>query len=411
MSKRKVASVFILFSIFSTQLLIAQDSLDIKIGQMILIGFPQPKVDQRALNAIKSGKAGSIIFFEMNLPAKNTYLETKKIVWTYQQAAKIPLFVAIDQEGGKVNRLKEKYGFPQSVSAGKLGKYALDSIRFYSEMIAGTLSGLGFNVNFAPVVDLASNPTNPIIAKVERAYSANPDSVALFAEEFIKAHQKLGIVTVLKHFPGHGSSKDDTHLGIADVTKTWTNQELIPYKKLIESNRVDAIMTAHIVNKNLDSLGLPGTLSKNITTGLLREELGYNGVIFSDDFHMNAIAEHYSREEAIRLAIMAGVDILLFSREYDIDKVHGIIRKLVESGEIPKERIDQSFRRIMELKAKMTGSSAEFYRKELVKSKKETAQVIKENERLAREAVEQAKRYQQQNEEVKKSSKKKKTKD
>jgi beta-N-acetylhexosaminidase len=397
----------------------SQDSLDLKIGQMILIGFPQAKVDENVLEGIKQGKVGSVIFFERNIPPKNSYIELKKMTWTYQQAARIPLFIAIDQEGGRVNRLKEKYGFPRSVTAAKLGKYALDSVRFYGETTAATLAGLGFNVNFAPVVDLASNPTNPIIAQIERAFSSQPDSVALFAQEFMKAHQKLGIVTALKHFPGHGSSKDDTHLGLADVTNTWNEAELIPYRELIDSARIDAIMTAHIVNKRLDDKALPGTLSKKIVTDLLRNSLHYNGVVFTDDMQMHAITKHFPLEESIRLAIDAGVDILTFSnniqgsQEYTIDKVHEIIRKLVENGTLSEQRIDQSFRRIMELKQKMNGSLAEYYRRELVSERNEVLESkerAKEFELMAREAEKRAIMYQQQYEELKKSGKKKKSK-
>jgi beta-N-acetylhexosaminidase len=211
-------------------------------------------------------------------------------------------------------------------------------------------------VNFAPVVDVAVEPNNPAIVKPERSYSNNEDSVALFAKEVVKEHRKYGVVTVLKHFPGHGSSKDDTHFGIADVTKTWSERELKPYKLLIDSGYVDAIMTAHIVNKNLDKNGNPGTLSKDILDGILRKKLGYNGVVFSDDMQMHAIAKQYGLEESIRLAVNAGVDIMCFSNnipnseERTVDKVHAIIKKFVQDGQIPKERIDESFRRIMKLK-------------------------------------------------------------
>jgi beta-N-acetylhexosaminidase len=377
------------------------DSLDIKIGQMILIGLPQIKVDPNVLEAVKSGKIGSVLLFEKNIPAKNSYLELKKVLWTYQKAATIPLFISIDQEGGKVNRLKEKYGFPRSVSAAKLGKYPLDSVQFYAQLTATTLAGLGFNVNFAPVVDLAVNPDNPAIAKPERSFSANPDSVLLYAREVIKEHRKAGVITVLKHFPGHGSSKDDTHLGIADVTKTWSEAELIPYQRLLDSGEVDAIMTAHIVNKNLDGNGFPGTLSKKITTDLLRNKLGYEEVVFSDDMQMHAITKHYPLEESIRLAIDAGVDILLFSnniqgsQERTVDKVHEIIRKLVENGTISKERIEQSFKRIMQLKSRLSSSQEEYYRTELIKAKTELEkqrQVAELNEKRAVEMTEQLKK-------------------
>ena len=396
-----------------------RDSLDIKIGQMILIGLPQPKVDSTVLKEVREGKVGSIILFEKNIPAKNSYIELKKITWTYQEAAPIPLFIAIDQEGGRVNRLKEKYGFPRSISAAKMGKYAIDSVRFYGETTAATLAGLGINVNFAPVVDLASNPNNPIIATKERAFSANPDSVALFAKEFIKQHRKLGIVTSLKHFPGHGSSKDDTHLGIADVTNTWNENELIPYKSLIDSGYIDAVMTAHIVNKKLDEKGLPGTLSGKITNDLLRGKLHFDGVVFSDDMQMHAITKHYPLEDAILMAINGGVDILTFSnnitgsQERAADKVHQIIRKFVENGTITKERIDQSFTRIMKLKGRLNNAGAEYYKREWVKAEAEVASLKKASElnlEKAKQTLQQAEEKAKQAEKEEKKSKKKKKK-
>ncbi|RAW03545.1 glycoside hydrolase family 3 protein [Pseudochryseolinea flava] len=335
----------------------AVDSLDIKIGQMILIGFAKPDIDSAVLKEIRSGKAGSLLIFEKNIPAKSSFASLKKIIWTYQKAAPIPLIVAIDQEGGRVNRLKEKYGFTRSITAQAMGKSpSLDSVQFYADATAATLAGLGINLNFAPVVDLGSNPDNPIIAKVGRAFSSREDSVTLLAKEFIKQHRKYNVLTSLKHFPGHGSSKADTHLGMADVTATWEERELKPYKDLIDSGYVDAIMSAHIVNKKLDSIGNPGTLSKAILTGILRQRLHFNGVIFSDDMQMHAITKHYGFEEAVKLAIQGGVDIMIFSNNISgsdvrtVDKVHAIIRSLVDRGIISPARIDESFRRVMRLK-------------------------------------------------------------
>lgn len=353
-----------------------QDSLDIKIGQMILIGVPGTSIDTIVLREIKEGKAGSIILFEKNISSNNSYAQLKKMIWTYSMAATIPLFVSIDQEGGRVNRLKEKYGFPKSLSAANMSS-SLDSVKYYGQTTAATLAGLGFNVNFAPVVDLATNPNNPVIAKVERSFSADPDTVALFSREFVKAHRQVGVVTVLKHFPGHGSSENDTHLGIADVSNTWKAKELRPYRLLIDSNYVDAIMTAHIVNQKLDNRSLPGTLSSRILDSLLRKTLKFDGIVFSDDMQMHAITKHYGLEEAIKLAVTAGVDILTFSNNIQgsedrtVDKVHSIIRKFVEDGSIPKARIDESYKRIMNLKEKMTSSQADYYRKELVRTQRE----------------------------------------
>jgi len=352
------------------------DSLDIKIGQMILIGFPGPAVDEKVLDEVRRGMVGSIILFEKNIPPKNSFVELKKIIWTYQKAAPYPLFIGIDQEGGRVNRLKDKYGFPRSITAWAMGKSpSLDSVRFYGEATAATLAGLGININFAPVVDLASNPTNPIIAKYGRAFSANEDSVALMAKEFIKMHHRYGVLTSLKHFPGHGSSKDDTHLGIADVTNTWEERELKPYQILIDSGYADAIMTSHIVNKKLDKTGNPGTLSADILTGVLRKRLNFGGVIFSDDMQMHAITEHYGLEDAIRLAVNGGVDIMTFSNniqgsdERTVNKVHSIIRAMVEKGEIKRERIDESYRRVMNLKKQLSlGDRASYYQQQVEKA-------------------------------------------
>lgn len=361
------------------------DSLDIKIGQMIMIGYPGATVDAKVLEEVSKGKVGSILLFEKNIPKSNSFNALKKNIWTYQKAAPIPLFVSIDQEGGKVNRLKDKYGFPRSITAQEMGASGtLDSVRFYGESTASTLAGLGINVNFAPVVDLSSNPTNPVIVKSGRSFSANEDTVILMARTFIGTHRKLGVITVLKHFPGHGSSKDDTHFGIADVTNTWEDREMEPYAALIQSGDVDAVMSAHIVNKKLDPEGNPGTLSSNILNGILRNKLNYDGVIFSDDMQMQAITKHYGLEETIRMAILAGIDIMTFSNnimgseDRTVDKVHHIIKDYVKKGTITEERIDQSYRRIMKLKLKINSDPSVFYLKEIQDERKKIEQLTTE---------------------------------
>lgn len=372
---RKYLFIFFCFLFSDSVFGQAVDLLDIKIGQMILIGMPKAELDEKVLEEVRKGKVGALIFFEKNIPNKsNAFASVKKMTWTYQKAASIPLFICIDQEGGKVNRLKEKYGFTRSITAGALGSYkSLDSVRFYADATAATLAGLGFNVNFAPCVDLAINKDNTVIAKPERSYSANPDTVIMMAKEVIKQHRKYGVITSIKHFPGHGSSKEDTHFGIADVTNTWSEPELKPYQVLIDSGYVDGVMTSHIVNKNLDPKGYPGTLSKDILDGILRKRLGYNGVVFSDDMQMHAISKYYGLEETIRLAINAGVDVMCFSNniagsdERTVDKVHSIIKKLVSTGEIKPERIEESFQRIVQLKARMGNRDVASYKAEIAK--------------------------------------------
>jgi beta-N-acetylhexosaminidase len=369
------------------------DSLDLKIGQMILIGFPGPAVDPYVLEEVRKGNVGSIILFEKNVPPQNSFNALKKITWTYQHAAPIPLFIGIDQEGGRVNRLKPKYGFPYSITAAAMGKSpSLDSVQFYAESTASTLAGLGINVNFGPVVDLASNPTNPIIAKFGRAFSADEDSVILMAKEVIKAHHKYGVLTSLKHFPGHGSSKNDTHLGIADVTNTWEERELKPYQSLIDSGYADAVMTSHIVNKKLDAKGNPGTLSANILTGILRNRLHFKGVIFTDDMQMQAITKNYGLEEAIKLAIQGGVDIMTFSNnlqdseERIVDIAHKLIKKMITNGDINKERVDESYRRIIALKKHLAQNNiAASYQQTLTKSQQALTQAESETAKYREE--------------------------
>jgi len=376
---RKISSVTVFLLITGSVLAQNTDMLDIRIGQMILIGLPKAEVDQTVLNEIKAGRVGSILIFEKNIPkSTSSFTALKKVIWTYQKAASIPLIVSIDQEGGKVNRLKEKYGFARSITAQEMGKgKTLDSVRFYSEATAATLAGLGINVNFAPVVDVAVNPNNTVIVKNGRSFSSNPDSVAFFAAEFMKPHRKFGVATVLKHFPGHGSSLEDTHLGMADVSKTWTPSELIPYQRLLATGNVDAVMSAHIVNKQLDPKGYPGTLSKRMIDSLLRKQFHFEGVVFSDDMQMQAITKEYGLEEAIKLAINAGIDILCFSNniqgseERTITKVHAIIRQLVISGQISQDRIGESFDRIIKLKTRLGANPEEYLQRELATMRSE----------------------------------------
>jgi beta-N-acetylhexosaminidase len=365
---------YLFAALLAAQALVAagqlRDSLDLKIGQMILVGYPGTEVDPATLDAVRAGKVGAIILFEKNVPkTANAFAPLKKVIWTYKKAATIPLLVCIDQEGGRVNRLKEKYGFPRSITADATGKsQSRDTVAFYAESIASNLAGLGFNVNFAPTVDVAVNPDNPVIVKAGRSFSANPDSVVWFAREYIKAHRRYGVITSLKHFPGHGSSKDDTHFGIADVTKYWQPYELMPYRTLLREGYVDAVMSSHIVNKTLDPSGRPGTLSHRILDSLLRKEIGFNGVVFSDDMHMHAITKYYSLEESIRLAVNGGIDIMCFSGnipgsdERIADKIHSTLRALVDKGDISSERVEQSYRRIMALKARLGAGETNYYK-------------------------------------------------
>lgn len=341
-------------------------SIDEKIGQMLMVGFKGFAVSDTShiIRDIQDYHTGGIILFDYDVPTSsaNRNIESpeqvKLLNQRLQDLAGSRLFLAIDQEGGRVARLKPARNFHNHVSAQYLGELNnSDSTRFYASLMSEQLQDLGFNINFAPVVDLNTNPQNPVIGKIERSFGADPELVTRHASIFIDEFEKHGIVGVLKHFPGHGSAWNDSHVGMADVTETWDESELEPYQNLIESDRNFAIMTAHVFNENLDP-DYPATLSKSVQTDLLRNLLEYDGVLFSDDMQMEAIRSFYGLETAIKQAINAGVDILVFGNNsvYDPDivpKAVGIIKSLIESGEIQKARIDESYERIQELKKRV----------------------------------------------------------
>lgn len=339
------------------------DSLDIKIGQMIMIGINGRTTVSDAdtlLREIKEQKVGGILIFEKNIAPANSEKELRQMIKTLQRPAAIPLFVSIDEEGGLVHRLKPKYGFVEMPSAMHLGSLNNpDSTLFYNRRLAKELQELGFNYNYAPTLDLAVNPENKVIVKRERSFSKDPAVVAAQAALCIQAHHENKVRTILKHFPGHGSSSADSHLGIVDVSETWSFTELLPYYELLKSGSVDAVMTAHLINKRWDPSLLPATLSERVVNGMLRGLLGFKGVVFSDDMQMYAISKNYGFEHAIELAINAGVDVVMFGNNVSKEiqpvsasSVHAVIKNLVLQGKISQERINEAYQRIVALKKK-----------------------------------------------------------
>ena len=221
--------------------------------------------------------------------------------------------------------------------------------------IADTLHAAGINLNLAPVVDLDVNPSNPIIGSLGRSFSADPAVVTAQAGAFIAGHRAVGVKTTLKHFPGHGSSTGDTHLGVVDVTNTWSRTELQPFANLIRQRLPDAVLTAHVFNAHLDA-EYPATLSGATINLILREQLGWQGVVISDDMQMGAIRKAYGYEDALRLAIEAGVDILTIAQQqvYEpgiVARTIDLIAGLVAQRLLTEARIDESYRRILALKA------------------------------------------------------------
>ena len=290
-------------------------SLDVKIGQMLMVGFRGLAVDENHPIArdIRERHLGGVVLFDFDVPDRSPVRnitspgQLRALTASLQSLSDIPLFVAVDGEGGQVWRLQERFGFPPTLSARCLGRMNdLSRTYGYAAAMAKTLAEAGINLNLAPVVDLDVNPDNPVIGKLGRSFSADPETVTENARAFIRAHHDRGILCVLKHFPGHGSSSADSHLGMADVTNTWTQAELIPYRILAGEGFADAVMTAHVFNARLDR-DEPATFSRPVVTGLLRDDLGYDGVVISDDLQMRAVSDRCGFETAVEKAVAAGV--------------------------------------------------------------------------------------------------------
>jgi beta-N-acetylhexosaminidase len=209
------------------------------------------------------------------------------------------------------------------------------------------------------VVDVDAGESSPAIGGLDRALAADAREAARLAGAYIRGLHEAGVAGCLKHFPGHGRAGGDTHEGLVDVTGTWGEDELVPYALLIEEGLADAVMTAHVYNRKWDEKR-PASLTPGVVTGMLRCGLGFSGVVFTDDMQMGAVAAEYGFEEAVRLAVKAGADILVYGNnlEYDpeaVARAHGVIMEMVESGEVSRERIEASWERISALKAKITG--------------------------------------------------------
>ena len=345
-------------------------SLREEIGQLLVVGFRGcvPAECDVIVRDLREHHLGGVILFDQDMTGGTidtanrrrniaSPAQVKELVAFLQRQARVPLLVSIDQEGGRVNRLKPAYGFPGSISHEELGRLDQPAATYrHAALTAQTLAGLGINLNLAPVVDLDANPDNPIIKGKRRSFAADPEVVACHAAEFVRAHRDRHVLTCTKHFPGHGSAAGDTHLGLVDVTATWNDRELIPFQRLIEAGLCDAVMSAHVFNAKLDPTH-PATLSRAVLTELLRGRLGFQGVIMSDDMEMKAISSHYGLENSVPAAINAGVDLLCFGNNLSYDpgiagKAIAIIARAVDSGTLPESRIHESCERVLALKRK-----------------------------------------------------------
>lgn len=340
--------------------------MDTMIGQMIMVGFRGMEIDNDSpiTQDIEFAHIGGVILFNndclLDFGPRNIESpeQLKRLTDSLQKYSEIPLLVAVDQEGGRVQRLKAEQGFDETPSAAELGADGKPETAYKAGFEVGkNLRSSGFNLDFAPDLDVNVNPDNPVIGKLERSFSDDPDVVSKLGEAFIRGLRSQGIFSCVKHFPGHGSSTGDSHLGLTDVSSTWTEKELLPFEYIVKNNRTDMVMTAHIFNRNLDS-EYPATLSSKVISDILRKKFGYNGVVITDDMQMKAISDSYGFEESIYRAVEAGADILLFGNNIAYEKgigrrVFNVLKSMVEQGRISPERIKQSYDRIMKLKSRI----------------------------------------------------------
>jgi beta-N-acetylhexosaminidase len=346
----------------------AAATLEQKIAQMLLVGFRGTALDasNHIVRDIRDHRIGGVVLFDRDAVLKSSGRnivspeQLKALTAALRALTATPLFIAVDQEGGNVCRLKESQGFPPTVTAQHLGTVNDANItRMHADRISATLAEHGLNLNFAPVADLNVNPGSPAIGALQRSFSANPEIVTNCAEIFIEAHDRKRVATCLKHFPGHGSAAHDSHLGFVDVTATWSARELEPYRRLISAGRCRMIMTAHVFNRTIDP-DLPATLSFSCITGILRQRLAFGGVVVSDDLQMQGLAQLFDYRTIVEKSILAGVDILLVGNNLSYDpevvpRTISLVADLVRAGRLSAERIDESYRRIMALKGWLAG--------------------------------------------------------
>ncbi len=342
-------------------------TLEEKVGQMLFPAFrttstgaPLLVADDATLEAIRTWKPGGVVLFASNL---DTVPQTAAFTAQLQEASRVPLFLGIDEEGGKVSRLSAAPGLgavsmPPAEIIGKTGEPG-----FADEAAAATaaqLMTLGINLDFAPVADINTNPQNPVIGN--RAYGTKPKETATMVTAALGGYLKGGIIPVIKHFPGHGDTETDSHLGLAVVQhdrKRLDTVELVPFLAAMKAG-APVIMTAHVNTPGISNKNLPATLNPDILTGLLRKEMGFKGLIVTDAMEMGAITKLYGADESILMAVEAGADMLLVP--VSLEEACKAILNAVHSGRITEDRIDQSVKRILALKerfgllSKTTGS-------------------------------------------------------
>jgi beta-N-acetylhexosaminidase len=333
-------------------------SLDAAIGEMLMVGFagdtPAAPQAVRLAAHVAAGRVGAVCFLGQNAHSRAGVEGLARLFGA--AGARRRVLVAIDHEGGAVQRLGPKLGYPAMPAAKTVAETLdlADARRLYRGM-ARLMRDAGFNLNLAPVVDLGFEPRNPVVTHWGRAFGPDAATVTRYASAFIAGCRDAGVLTTVKHFPGHGSTLTDSHDHTVDLTPTWRPTELEPYRALARAGMIDVVMSGHLSHAQLTG-GEPATLSRKAVEDLLRGELGYRGVVMTDDLDMVAIRSRYSRQEAVIQAVAAGNDLILLSNSIDYDPDLPItatrwIREALAAGRIPAGRIEASRARLAALKS------------------------------------------------------------
>ncbi|HZY51191.1 MAG TPA: glycoside hydrolase family 3 N-terminal domain-containing protein [Devosia sp.] len=339
-------------------------SLEQMAGQMIIVGFKGDDVGDASVKAVRdeiaAGTLGGVMYLKPNV---KTLAAVKAMNAAFRAASPdLPPFLTLDQEGGAVERLTSAVGFQELPNAETIAAKdsPAEAEATYADL-AKAIANEGFTVNFGPVADLNINPDNQIIAKYGRSFGKSGKTVAAYDQAFIQAHHDAGLLTALKHFPGHGSSTADSHAGFVDISKTWSPSELDPYKALFAGGYDDFVMVGHLYHKDYAGSGavkLPASLSPEWIEGVLRGQLKFAGVVISDDLEMGAIRKQFDLHDTVVGAVNAGVDVLLFSNTAayspDLaDKVRGILVAEANADPTFRAKIEASYARIVAMKARI----------------------------------------------------------
>ena len=338
-------------------------SLDQQIGQLIIAGFRGKTIekDSDIVNYINKYNIGGVILYDEDLaiggPGTRNIespLQVKNLIGQLQEVANNTLLISVDQEGGEVHRLRSEYGFDETPSWNHIGLLNNQLMtQQFSKTMANTLSHLGINLNFAPVLDL-DHGEGSVISDSKRAFSSEPKTVKENSKIFIDQHKEHRVITCGKHFPGLGSASGDTHEGFTDISETWSVKDLLPFDEMIRDGDLDMVMISHAFDKNLDPV-YPSSLSKIIINDMLRNDLGFDGPVICDDPSMRAISDHYNLKDTFELMLNAGVDLfclgnnLIYDPDY-IPKAIKAMKDLVVTKKISEERIAMSIERINTIK-------------------------------------------------------------